>query len=174
MNFQFYLEKLFDSSEFASFKKENKEAYLCGGFFIVDLENLKNPENKSQVDFFVSSTKKMFSFKLDTGVEIIPVEQFDKERIPEKVPDNLDFDFDEIDEFMRKKMQDEKMNNKLQKIIISVQNLEKKTYLLCTVFLSGMGILKVHFSLPDKKITLFEKKSFFDMIKMVKGNKAKG
>lgn len=168
MNFQFYIEKLFDSTEFASFKKENKDAFLCGGFFIIDLENLKNPENKSQVDFFVPSSKKMFSFKLDGGVQLIPVEQFDSQRIPEKVPDNIDFDFDEIDEIVRKKMRDEKMNNKLQKIIISVQNLEKKTYLLCTVFISGMGILKVHISLGDKKITLFEKKSFFDMIKMVK------
>lgn len=36
MNFQFYLEKLFESEEFAEFKKEFPDAYLCSGFFVID------------------------------------------------------------------------------------------------------------------------------------------
>ena len=171
MNFQFYIEKLFDSEEFAKFQDENKDAYLCGGFFVIDLENLKNPENKFALDFFIPSTKKMFSFKMDGEISLLPVEQFDAERIPEKVPDNSDFDFEEVEDLIREKMLQEKLSNKLQKIIISIQSLERKTYLVCTCFISGMGILKIHIGLPEKKIELFEKKSFFDMVKMVKGKK---
>ncbi len=168
MNFQFYIEKLFDSEEFLKFKKVNPDAYLCGGFFVVDLENLKNLENKSALDLFIPSSKKMFSFKMDNGIEMINVEQFDKTRIPEKVPDNTEFDFEEIEDLILGKMREEKLNNKLQKIIISVQSIEKKMTLLCTCFISGMGILKIHISLDDKKIVLFEKKSFFDMMRVVK------
>lgn len=171
MNIQFYFEKLFGSEEFEKFKKENKDCYLCGGFFVIDLENLKNPENKSHLDFFVPSTKKMFSFNLESGITVLPVEQFDKERIPEKVKDNYKFDFEEIEEAIRKKMAEEKLNNKVQKIILTIQHSDSKDYLVCTVFISGMGILKVHFEADTRKIVLFEKKSFFDMIKMVGGKK---
>lgn len=168
MNIQFYFEKLFGSEEFAKFKKENKDCYLCGGFFIIDLENLKNPENKSHLDFFVPFTKEMFSFDLEKGVQVLPVEQFDLKKVPGKVKDNYTFEFEEVEDLIRNKMAEEKLNNKVQKIILTIQNEEKKDHIICTVFISGMGILKVHISLPDKKIVLFEKKSFFDMIKMVK------
>ncbi|VVB79789.1 Uncharacterised protein [uncultured archaeon] len=171
MNLQFYLEKLFGSEEFAKFKKEHKDCYLCGGFFVIDRENMKAPENKSHLDFFVPSDKRMFSFDLESGVQVLPVEQFDPERTPGKVKDNYNFEFEDIEDLIRKKMDEEKFSNKIQKIILTIQNAEGKDYILCTVFISGMGILKVHISLPDKKIVLFEKHSFFDMLKMVKGKK---
>lgn len=171
MNLQFYFEKLFGSEEFANFKKENPDCYLCGGFFVIDLENLKNPDNKSHLDFIVPSTNKMFSFNLEEGVKIVPIEQFDKDKIPGKVKDNYNFDFEEFEDLIREKMQKENLKNKLQKIIVSLQHSENKDYLICTVFISGMGILKIHIGLPEMEIVLFEKHSFFDMIKVIKGDR---
>ncbi|MCX6743802.1 MAG: hypothetical protein NT116_06255 [Candidatus Parcubacteria bacterium] len=49
-----------------------------------------------------------------------------------------------------------------------MQSKDKKNYLLGTIFISGLGILKVKIDLDEKKITDFEKKSFFDMMKIVK------
>ena len=49
-----------------------------------------------------------------------------------------------------------------------MQAKDKKNYLLGTIFISGLGLLKVRIDLNEKKIVGFEKMSFFDMIKIVK------
>ena len=59
MNFQFYIEKLHNSEDFKKFMKENLDAYLCSGFFIIDFENPKNPDNKSHLDFYIPSKNEM-------------------------------------------------------------------------------------------------------------------
>lgn len=167
MNFQFYLEKLFASEEFEKFKKENPEAFLCSGFFSIDK---KAQDNKQHLDFFIPSAKKFFSFKLEQNpVELMPVENLIEEiQIPEQIADNYDFDFDEIEKLILDKMQEEKINKEIQKLIFSLQKKDKKDYLLGTIFISGLGILKVLIDLQNKSIEEFEKKSFFDMVKIVK------
>ena len=97
MNFQFYFEKLIKSKEFNKFIKENKGAFLCSSFFVVDK---KGKENKQSIDYFVPSINKMFSFKLDNGVEMIPIEDYGKAFKPEKIHDNLDFDFDKSEKLI--------------------------------------------------------------------------
>lgn len=165
MNFQFYFEKLLASDAFNKFIKENKGAFLCSGFFVVDK---KDKENKQSIDYFVPSIDKMFSFKLNNGVEMIPIEDYGKGFKPEKISDNVDFDFDEVEEMIQGKMNEEKIKNKIEKLLFSLQSRERKNYLLGTIFISGLGILKVRIDLDDRKIVDFEKKSFFDMMKVVK------
>ena len=77
MNFQFYVEKLFASGDFQEFMKENKDAYPCSGFFMVDRENMKNPGNQAHFDFYVPSINRMFSFKMEEGVQKVSVELSD-------------------------------------------------------------------------------------------------
>ena len=168
MNFQFYLEKLFASTEFEKFKKENPDAFLCSGFFSIDK---KGEDNKQHLDFFIPSVKKFFSFKLDQNpIELMPVENLAEQeiQIPEQISDNHDFDFNEIEKLILEKMQQEKISKEIQKLIFSLQKKEKKDFLIGTVFISGLGILKVLINLQNKSIVEFEKKSFFDMIKIVK------
>jgi len=165
MNFQFYFEKLVDSKDFKKFVKENKDAFLCSGFFIVDK---KDKENKQGIDYFVPSIKKMFSFKINDKVEIIPVENFGEVFKPEKIPDNIDFDFADIEAMVQNRMNEEKISNKIEKLLLSLQAKDKKNYILGTIFISSLGIIKVKIDLNEKKITDFEKMSFFDMIKVVK------
>ena len=52
MNLQFYLEKLFASDEFKKFKKENKDAYFCSGFFSIDKQGR---DNQQHLDFYIPS-----------------------------------------------------------------------------------------------------------------------
>ncbi len=163
MNFQSYLEKLYESLVFEDFKKEFSDAVLCGGFFVIDKEG---NDNKQHLDFFVPSLKKVFSFKLEGEIQGDFVKNFD-EKIQEKVSDNYDFDFEEIEELIVNEMKKQEITNKIQKILLSFQRLDTRDYLVGTIFISGMGLIKVQIDLIDMKFVDFEKKSFFDMLKKV-------
>jgi hypothetical protein len=165
MNFQFYFEKLLESSDFKKFIKDNKDSFLCSAFFIIDR---KSSDNKQNIDYYVPSTNKMYGFKIENKVEMIPIENFGENFVPTKIPDNVNFDFDEIYDLVQDRMEKEKIKNKIEKLLLSVQAKDKKTYILGTIFISSLGILKVRIDLDEKKIIDFEKKSFFDMMKIVK------
>ena len=194
MNSPFLWEKLEDSEEFKKFKKENKDAYLCSGFFMIDLEN-KNPENKYHFDFYVPSSKKTFSFELEQGIKLVELERFEEKWVLLKKEPNLvenlkkgetdslekeelnrmekvlmkdNFDFEEITEMILEGMAEKKINNKILKMIFSLQNQDGKDILFGTILLSGLGLLKMTFDISEKKVTDLEKKSFFDMMKIVK------
>jgi hypothetical protein len=168
MNFQFYLEKLFASQEFENFKKEHPEAFLCSGFFSIDKQG---KDNKQHLDYFIPSLKKYFSFKLDQNpIELMLVEEIAEEDLgtPERISDNYNFHFDEVEKLISERMEQEKIKNEIHKIIFSLQNKGKKDFLIGTVFLSGLGIIKVLVNLQDKSLDEFEKKSFFEMVKVIK------
>ena len=166
MNSHFLLEKLEDSEEFKKFKNENKDSYLCSGFFIIDLES-KTPENKYHFDFYIPSKKKTFSFELEQGVKLVELERFE-ENILKEVSMKDNFDFEEIQEKILNEMAEKKVSNKIQKMIFSLQNVDGKDSLFGTIILSGLGLLKMTFDISEKKVDDFEKKSFFDMMKVVK------
>lgn len=168
MNFQFYIDKIFDSKEFLKFKKENKDAFLCSGFFSIDK---KAEDNQQHLDYYIPSLKKMFSFKLDKKpIELMPVENFiiEESQIPKKIPDNLDFEFNDFEKMIEEKMLENKINKKIEKLLWSLQSRDGKAFLIGTIFISGLGIIKTTIDLDDKKIIDFEKKSFFDFIRVVK------
>jgi len=164
MNFQFYLEKLYGSEEFADFKKEFADAYLCSGFFVLDKE--KKEGNKAHIDFYVPSFNKMFSFQLEKGVEKVPVEKFQEN--PARLNDNLDFDFEKIEAMILEKMASENVTSKIQTILLSLQNLEGKEFLVGTIFISALGMIKIGIDLSKMELVDFEKKSFMDMFRIVK------
>jgi len=173
MNFQFYLEKLKTSEEYKKFMKEHPNAYLCSAFFIIDIEG-KRKGDQSHIDFFEEDKNLWWSFKLEDGVKLIPMERVEKaegEKNPAKLKANSSLEFKEIESLIQNEMDKQEINKKMQKIIMILQNIEDKDVYLCTVFVSGLGIIKVHFEdVKDKsdcrgKITFFEKKSFFDFIR---------
>ena len=166
MNIQFYMEKLSLSEEFKKFMKENKDAYLCSGFFVID-KDTKNPDNKQHFDYYVPSSKKIFSFQLEDEIKIVPIDTLNKE-VPEKISKH-EFDFDEIEKIIEEEMEKQNVKSKIQKIILSLQNIKGRDYLICTVFISMLGILKVKINLSTEEVTEFEKKSFFDIMKVKKG-----
>ena len=60
------------------------------------------------------------------------------------------------------------MKTKIQKILLSLQKIKNDDFLTGTVFISNLGMIKIKITLPDEKITEFEKKSFLDMFKIIK------
>ncbi|MEN7982595.1 MAG: hypothetical protein ABFQ65_04055 [Nanoarchaeota archaeon] len=197
MNFQFYLEKLYASEDFQKFIEENKDAYLCSCFFVIDSEK---GDNKQHFDYFLPVDKKMFSFKIESGCERVPVENFES-KVLTKISDNYNFSFNKVEKLILERMEKENIKSKIQKILLSLQNVketpqaypdkssttlksvlrEKKDFstngkistrgkdvLLGTVFISALGMIKVSIDLDEMKITEFEKKSFLDMLRVVK------
>lgn len=164
MNFQFYVEKLFSSEHFENFKKEHKKAFPCSAFFVIDNTG---KDSKQHFDFFLPDEKKIFSLKLEENCEAIPVDNFYEED-PAEIALNLTFDFKDVEELIQARMEKDKIKNKLQKMLFSLQKKEKKHFLVGTVFLSGLGMIKVAIDLEEMKIIDFEKKSFFDIMKVKK------
>ena len=130
MNLQFYLEKMQSFDAFKKFKKENPKAYFCSGFFIIDKEG-KN--NQSHLDFFVPEENKIISFDIASNILQMPVQPFNG-KIPEKISKTLNFDFDKIENLIIEKMEKENIKNKIQKIILSLQNVGGEIFLIGTIF----------------------------------------
>lgn len=161
MNFQFYWEKLQASNEFRKFVKENPKAYFCSGFFIIDKEGI---DNQRHIDFFEPEKKRISSFKLGEKIEILSSDIIPAQ-IPLKIDSKINFEFDKIENIVLKEMEKNNVKNKLQKIMISLQKFKGKEMLLCTVFVSMLGILKIYIDLKKNKVVLFEKKSLFDIVR---------
>ncbi len=163
MNFQFYVEKLFANEHFQKFREEHKKAYPCSAFFVIDYSG---QDSKQHFDYWLPGEKKMFSFQLERDSEALPVENF--EGVPEEIAINLNFDFNDIRDMVQKRMDEEGIKNKLQKMLFSLQAKNKKSFLVGTVFISGLGMIKVSIDIGNMKILDFEKKSFFDIMKVKK------
>jgi len=169
MKFQFYIEKLEHSKEYKNFIKKYKDAYFCSGFLSVDKEG---KDNQIHLDFYSPSKKELFSFNLTEGVKFSKIEIFDS-RVPEKISSKLEFDLKDFEKLIEKELEKKKIKTKIKKFLFSLQKLEKKDFLIATIFISNLGLLKVHMDVELKKITSFEKKSFLNFFKIVKGKKKK-
>ncbi|MBA3064764.1 MAG: hypothetical protein KJ646_03080 [Nanoarchaeota archaeon] len=164
MNIQFYLEKLQGFAEFRKFIKKNPSAYLCSGFFSIDKEG---KDNQQHLDYYVPDSKKMFSFQLEDEIKLIPAQIFDG-YVPSKLLVNNDVDFDDIEKLIMEKIKQENIQNKLQKILLSLQNKDDSDFFISTIFISGFGMLKLNIDISKMEVVLFEKKSFFDIMKIFK------
>lgn len=165
MNFQSCLKKLFDSEEFIKFKKENPEAFFCSGFFTIDKEG---KDNQQHIDYYIPSLKKLFSFKLNENPIIMINTEIQEDFTPSKIKDNVDFDLNNIENQVSEEMKNQKINNKIQKLIFSLQSINNEDYIIGTIFLSGLGLIKLRFNIDKNKITHFDKKSFLDMMNIFK------
>lgn len=167
MNLQFYYEKLIGSKECKDFLKENKDVYLCSGLFIID-----KSVNKTEVnfDYFSPLKKEIFSFKLDGDeIKIVPMKHFG-EKVPEKLSGNFDIDMDFFEKLVLDKMEEEKINNQIQKLFFNLQSLEEKNYFVLTGFLSNMALLKAHIDINKKEFEFFKKQSILGMMNVFKKN----
>jgi len=163
MNFQFYVEKLQNSGVFKNFMKKHPDAFFCSGFFIFDKS--EKVENKQHFDYYLPKENKIESIQLE-NMQFVPIENFGG--LPEKLSFDLDFDFHEVEKMIEKKMEERGIKNKIQKMLFSLQNIKGKDFLVGTVFISMLGMIKVNLDLEKMEITEFEKKSLLDIVKVSK------
>ena len=166
MNFQFYVEKLKALEKYPDFLKEFPRAYPCSGFFVFDKTG---EDNKQHFDFFLPKDDKIVSFQLESG-NFAPVDMIGEEKL-EKIDLDLEFDFNDVESIIEKEKISRGIKNKIQKFLFSLQRKNGKHFLVGTVFISGLGMIKVSVDLKEMKIEDFEKKSFFDIMKVKKGKK---
>ncbi len=161
MNFQFYFEKLKESDNFKDFVKKEKNAFLCSCFFVIDKEG---KDNKQHFDYFTEDNK-FFSFQLEQDCKLVPVEVPETKK-PNRLPSDLDLDFSEVVKLIQDKMDVEKIKSKIQKFLFSLQNMNGKICINGTVFISMLGMIRISIDVEKMDILDFEKKSFFDIMKV--------
>lgn len=166
MNFQFYKEKLMDSEEYKKFVKDNPKAFPCSGFFILDREK-DGATNQVCFDFWLPSEEKMFSFRVDKKLELTPVGNFDKRGF-EEISLDYDFELEDFEKLILEKIEKEKINGKIHKLLFSLQRLDGKDFFVVTIFLNNLALIKTNIDVEKREITSFEKKSFLDMLKIIK------
>jgi hypothetical protein len=164
MNFKFYLEKLKASEIFKQFSKENPSAFLCSCFFSIDFVG---DDNKTHFDYYVPKLKQMFSFQLEKDCEKTLIETRE-DFLPEKIGEKIDFELKDIENILINKIKEDKIQEKVQKIFISLQRVGKKNSLIGTIFISAMGMIAFEMDLESKKIISFQKKSFLDFFRILK------
>lgn len=164
MNFQFYMEKLRASEIFKKFIKENPKAFLCSCFFSIDFVE---KDNKVHFDYYIPNSKQMFSFKLEKECEKELI-QTREDFLPERISENIDFELKDIEKILNERMKKENIQEKAQKVFISLQRVRKKEVLIGTMFISAMGMISFEIELSSKKIISFQKKSFLDFFKILK------
>ena len=164
MNFKFYMEKLRASEIFKQFLKENPSSFLCSCFFSIDFAG---NDNKAHFDYYVLKLKQMFSFQLEKDCEKTLIE-IREDFLPEKISEKIDFELKDIEKILINKIKEDKIQEEVQKIFISLQRANKKDTLIGTIFISAMGMIAFEMELESKKIISFQKKSFLDFFRILK------
>ena len=155
-----YVEKLNNSSEFKSFQKEHKDAFMVAGFFVLDLEN-KN--NIHQIDYYVPSRKKIAAFTLDKHVSMQMLDLLNAKN-PEKLDVKTNLDLDQLYGILEDEMKNRTITADIKKIIAVLQTIEGKKIWNLSCVLSGMGILNAHVEDSSRSVLKMEKKSILDFV----------
>lgn len=156
--------RLEKSEIFQNFKSENPNVFLCAGFFIL---NFKNNIYEYNLDY--KSDSQIFTFKIPVAGEIIMLAEdiLDNQKPLEEISLNVEIDIEELREIVEKALYQNNIKNKLEELIAVLQNLEGKLIWNITAMAEGFTIISIHINPKTGKISKFEKKSLFDMIKKV-------
>lgn len=163
MKIQPYFDKLSQSPAYQGFAKENPDAFMVAGFFVLDLESQKNIH---QLDFYVPSKKKIAAFSLDGDIVCQMVDAITNEA-PGKIEPKVKTDLDELQGIIEDEMKNRNMSEQTKKIIAILQNHEGKKIWNVSAILSGLHILRAHIEDKSKTVLKMEKASMMDFIKQV-------
>lgn len=160
MKIKVYLDKLGNSKEYKEFTKDNADAYLIAGFFVIDLEAGKNIH---QIDYYVPSKKKVAAFTLDSHVSVQLLKTMNN-NIPPKLDLTTKVDLDAIPGILEDEMKNRNITEEIKKIVAIIQNINGKKIWNINCVLSGMSILKAHIEDESQSVLKMEKSSILDYI----------
>ena len=158
-----YIEKLESSKEYGKFKKENKDAFVVAGFFVVDFEQGKHIH---QIDFYVPKSKKVAAFTLDSKVTLQLLNLMSK-KIPEELDINTNIDLDALKGILTDEMRNRSITEEITKMIAVVQTVKGKKIWNVNCVLSGMEILKAHVEDESETVLKLERVSMTELIKKI-------
>lgn len=161
ISFKQTLEKLESSQEFQKFKQEHEDAKLCAGFFVIDFEN---QQNQQQLDYCLTN-EDIFTFNLNNEIILEKAKTFPGAKKLQPIEREIKTDLEQVESLINQRLQQEKINKKIQKIIAILQLHENKLIWNITCMLEGMEIIMIHIGSQSGEFLKFEKKSLFDIIK---------
>jgi len=167
----FYIKRVKESDSFKQFMKEDPKAYLCSLFCT---EDFVEKRKEIQVDFYSPKQKMIINFKVDKGVERVPIGKkaetmTHKKFVPKPLDEDIKMDFDELEPALADEMHNRGMTYQIEKVLTFVNVTDGEIIWNCTAFLRGLGLLIVHIEDKSRSILYMEKKSFFDLIRFEKG-----
>ncbi len=161
-----YVERLNNSTQYTSFQKEHKDAFIVAGFFVLDFEA---GQNLHQIDYYVPSEKKVAAFTLDHGVTVQMLGMVNNST-PERLDIKTRTDLDALKGILQDEMKNRNITEEVKKIIAVIQSLQGKKIWSVNCVLSGMGILRASIEDESQTVLKMEKSSIFDYVKKIPGS----
>ena len=162
IHFHKALAKLKESKEFAKFKEENKDAYLCSAFFIIDYETKINTQ---QIDFFLPKENKICLFNINGKITRKIDDIFEtKEKKLEELDPHVMIEVKDVEEIAKKEWKDKS----IKKIFAVLQKKENNQRWNLTCITEGAIILKMQIDSETGKIFKKEERNLMDFIKKAK------
>ncbi|MBS3089328.1 hypothetical protein J4461_00420 [Candidatus Pacearchaeota archaeon] len=158
-----YVEKLSNSQPYHLFIKDNSDAYMMAGFFVLDFES---GNNTHKIDYYVPSKKKIAEFTLDKQVSVQLLSTLNS-KTPEKLDIKTSIDLEAIKGILEEEMKNRNITEQIHKIIAVLQNLKGKKIWTLNCLLSGMGIIHASIEDSSKSVLKMEKASLLDYLKKV-------
>lgn len=156
-----YVEKLECSKEYANFRKENKDAFVVAGFFVIDFEQGRHIH---QIDFYAPKSKKVAAFTLDSKITLQLMNLMGK-KIPEELDIDTKIDLDALKGILTDEMRNRNITEDITKMIAVIQTVKGKKIWNVNCVLSGMEILKAHVDDSSETVLKLERVSMADLIK---------
>lgn len=160
-----YVEKLNNSSQYAAFAKEHRDAFMVAGFFVLDFEG---GQNLHQIDYYMPSDKKVAAFTLDHGVTMQLLGMLNNQT-PERLDLKTKIDLDALKGILLDEMKNRSITEDVKKIIAVIQSVQGRKIWSINCVLSGMGILRASIEDDSQTVLKMEKSSLFDYIKKIPG-----
>lgn len=170
MKIQPYVNKMSNSPEYKQFIKQNSDAFLAAGFFIIDYES---GNNVHQIDLYVPSKKKVAAFTLDKKI-IMQMMDLMHAKAPEKLDINTKIDLDALKGILEDEMKNRSITEEIKKIIAILQTVDGKKIWNLNCILSGMELIRAHIEDDSKSILKMEKFSMLDFVKKMSPEQLKG
>jgi hypothetical protein len=157
MDFKESISKLKKSEEYKKFRSENKSAYLCTGFFIVDFGG---KQNTAQINFQIDEGK-VAAFSVGDNVTLKIEELMVKKKIP-KLKEEIKSDVEEVVLEVKKEIKKNDVGGKISKIMMVLGTENDSTIWNATCFLEAMQILNIRIDAISGKVVKFQKMSIKD------------
>ena len=137
------LESLKKSNEFKEYRKRCPNSYLCAGFMI--LESINN-NAKWQLDYYCPNSDKITTFCLKDKLEMKEsrTAHRDKKKVAELNLDNVDLGMQRALDIVSKLRDKNYPDEKATKIIVILQNINKKEAWNITYLTSSFKVLNVN------------------------------
>jgi hypothetical protein len=166
--------RLEKSEAFENFKNQNKDAFFCAGFFIL---NFKQNQFEYSLDF--RDNKTLFAFKISSDEKENIVFTEDKllenqkplDRVSESEAINAKPGLEDLREILKEELLKNNIKNTLDEAIAVIQVLDNKLVWHITCICSTFVIVTVIIEAKSKKILKFDKKSLMDFASIRKPEK---